>query len=470
MSKEGLRRDTLGVHHVVFFVIAAAAPLVGMLGAVPPAVTLGNGSGIPGAYLLAGLILLLFSVGYSAMSAHVVEAGAFYAYVALGLGRPAGAGAAYVAVLAYSSVQVALYGLVGFFGASIINPYLPVALPWFAYAFAVGAVVYVLGSRSIDVSGRLLGLFMTLEMGILVLLGAAILVHGGGPDGITLHPFSFAAVTSGHLGIAVMFAMLSFLGFEATAIYGAECRDPGRSVPSATYVSVVLITVFFTFVTWTVVCAYGTDGVVEAASTDPANFWFNQSTKHLGGAVTFIMRLLLLSSMFASALAFHNTIARYFFTLSQNGLLPSLFASIHPVHGSPAMASILQTATAFAAVGAFAVSGSDPYDIVFNTMSALSTIGILSLQVLVSLSVVVFFRRNRIDRRLWNTVVAPALGASGLAYTLVLVLQNLSVLSGADTTVVRSFPYLTAAAFIAGCAASFRRVPAAARSTNALLP
>ena len=64
-------------------------------------------------------------------------------------------------------------------------------------------------------------------------------------------------------------------------------------------------------------------------------------------------------------------------------------------------------------------------------------------------------------------MVAPALGATGLAYTFVLVLQNLSVLSGTDTTVVQSFPYLTAAAFIIGCAASFWQAPDAATSTDA---
>jgi len=59
-----LRKGRIGVIGIVFFVIAAAAPLVGMTGAVPVAIVLGNGAGVPGAYLLVAIILLLFSVGF----------------------------------------------------------------------------------------------------------------------------------------------------------------------------------------------------------------------------------------------------------------------------------------------------------------------------------------------------------------------------------------------------------------------
>ena len=87
-----LRKGRIGVIGIVFFVVAAAAPLVGMTGAVPVATVLGNGAGVPGAYLAVALILLLFSVGYSAMSQHVTNAGAFFAYVDRGLGINTGVG------------------------------------------------------------------------------------------------------------------------------------------------------------------------------------------------------------------------------------------------------------------------------------------------------------------------------------------------------------------------------------------
>ena len=93
-SSTALQKNAIGMWQIVFFVIAAAAPLTGMLGIIPVAIRLGNGAGVPGAFVAAGLILLVFSVGYAAMSRHVVNAGAFYAYLAQGLSPAALAWAA----------------------------------------------------------------------------------------------------------------------------------------------------------------------------------------------------------------------------------------------------------------------------------------------------------------------------------------------------------------------------------------
>src|SRR4029450_12462910 len=83
---ESLARNRLGIAGIVFFVVAAAAPLVGMTGAVPVAIVLGNGAAAPRAYLAVGIVLLVFSVGYSAMTTSVSNAGAFFAYIGRGLG------------------------------------------------------------------------------------------------------------------------------------------------------------------------------------------------------------------------------------------------------------------------------------------------------------------------------------------------------------------------------------------------
>jgi amino acid transporter len=60
----------------VFFVVAAAAPLVGVTGAVPLAVVLGNGAGAPGTYLAWWAWALLARLLVLALSALGVETGA----------------------------------------------------------------------------------------------------------------------------------------------------------------------------------------------------------------------------------------------------------------------------------------------------------------------------------------------------------------------------------------------------------
>ncbi len=444
----------LTCRQIVFFVVGAAAPLTGMLGAVPTQISLGNGAGLPGAYVITGLVLLIFSVGFAAMSRHVVNAGAFYAYVAQGLGRQAGMGAAFVAVASYAAIQLGLYGLFGFFCTGIIGARLQLPVPWFAYSFAAMVVIHALGRRGADTNSRVVGVLMGLEVGILLLLSACIVAGGGGPEGLTLRPFAPAHVFAPHLGISVMFAFASFVGFEATAIYGESSADPRRAVPLATYVSVSLIMVFFALVTWAIICAYGTRGVAAAATANPGGFWFVQSTRYLGWPGTAAMSGLLLTSVFASMLAFHSAIAHYVKALAADRLLPPWLAGLHPRFGSPYRACLAQTASAAVMLMLFVAARADPYTLLFSWMSALGTIGIVGLQVLVSLSVIAYFRRTRLDRRIWNTLAAPALGGLGLLAALALLIGNLDVLSASDSKAVTALPWIMLGVFGAGIAVS----------------
>ena len=445
-SLPALKKNAIGMWQIVFFVIAAAAPLTGMLGIIPVAIRLGNGAGVPGAFVAAGLILLVFSVGYAAMSRHVVNAGAFYAYLAQGLSPAFGVGGALVAVVSYTAMQVGVYALFGFFAVVIVNP----LLPWWAYSVAAMALVQFLGMRKLDLSGWVLGLFISLEMGILLALSVSIVLHGGGPQGFNARPFAPGEVLSGHPGIALMFALASFVGFEATAIYGEESRNPTRTVPLATYASVSIIMVFFAFSTWAIISAYGVDHVVAAALKDPGNFWFAQSDKYLGRVGTGIMRALLLSSIFACVLAFHNTITRYLFALGREGLLWRFLCGIHPRFLSPYKASYAQTVCAAVGLLLAVWSGADPLTVVFSWTSAFATIGIVGLQFMVSAAVIVFFWRNGLDKRVWNTVVAPVLGMAGLGYALYLLIVNLRALSGSEDGLVRSFPWVMLAVMVVG--------------------
>ena len=105
-----LARNRLGVPSVVFFVMSAAAPLTVAAGLVTTGYAVTGVQGIPLAFVVVGAVLAVFAVGYVAMARYVANAGAFYAYVAQGLGRPLGVGAAWVALVAYNALQVGLYG------------------------------------------------------------------------------------------------------------------------------------------------------------------------------------------------------------------------------------------------------------------------------------------------------------------------------------------------------------------------
>ncbi|HXZ10365.1 MAG TPA: APC family permease, partial [Paraburkholderia sp.] len=347
-------------------------------------------------------------------------------------------------------IQIALYGLFGFFCTVILAPLLHSTMPWYAYSLICMAVVQITGIRGIDLNSRVLGILMCLELGILLLLSIAIVIHGGGPDGLTAAPFSPQHVLSGHLGISVMFAFASFIGFEATAIYGKESRDPKVTVPRATYVSVVMILVFFAFVTWAIVCAYGLNDVVQVATKQPGDFWFIKSNQYLGEFATTVMSFLLLTSIFASLLSFHNTIVRYIHALSMEGILPRVLERVHAKYQSPYVASYAQTLSVFVLLALFIASGSDPFNVVFSWSAALGTIGVVMLQAVTSFAVVAFFRSTKKDTRVWHAFVAPMLGGFGLLYVGDILVRNLDALSGSDSPFVRSFPWIVFAVAVIG--------------------
>src|SRR6476620_12404182 len=82
-----LRAGSIGVLGILFFVLSAQAPLTGIVGASPLAAALGNGAGAPGAYLVVGIVIVIFAVGFVAMSRKIQANGAFYAYVTAAFGR-----------------------------------------------------------------------------------------------------------------------------------------------------------------------------------------------------------------------------------------------------------------------------------------------------------------------------------------------------------------------------------------------
>lgn len=442
-SGTSLRRGRLGTLGIVFFVVAAAAPLVGMTGAVPVAIVLGTGAAVPGVYLVVGLALLLFSVGYAAMSHRVTNTGAFFAYVGRGLGIGPGVGSAFASMVAYVSVQLAVYGFFGGVMAGQMDARLGIDAPWWLWTLLAWAVVLVLSLLSVDVGAKVLGVLMILEVGSLVLLAVTVLFRGG-PETIDLGAsFSpsniFAGGFTGSAGIALAFAFASYIGFEATAIYGEESRDPKRSVPRATYLAVGVITALFALTSFAVVTGLGSstavDRTVELSTVDdvpladPAAVLFGVADQYVGGWLATVMSWLVLSSLFAGLLAFQNSAARYFFSMGRARVLPTTLDRTNP-RGAPHLASLLTSAITALVIVLFAVRGLDPVLNLFYWFSGLAVVAIVLVEILVSIAVVVYFRRTREDTRVWHTLVAPALSAVALVVGIYLLISRFGLLAG----------------------------------------
>ncbi|WP_341210464.1 APC family permease [uncultured Microbacterium sp.] len=435
-------RGSLGVTAIVFMVVAAASPLTVVGGAAPLGILIGNGAGFPSLYAISAVILLFFSVGLAAMTRHVPRPGAFFTYIGYGLGRPSGLAAAWTAMLTYTTIQVSVYGYIGYLLEITVVSLGGPDLAWWLYALAVVGLVGILGYRHIDLSSKVLGVLLVAEVAIVLALVAAVMIDGG-PEGLSAAPFEPANVLSGSPGVGLMFAIAAFIGFEATAIFRDEARDPDRTIPRATYVAVIGIGVFYTLASWGLVMAWGPGGIMEAAA-DPGTLMLRTVAIYLGSVGEIIVNVLLLTSMFACVLSFHNVLTRYQHAMSSAGVLPDRLAGVHARHLSPHASSVAQTVTAAVLTAVFAVLNLDPLLQVFTWFAGGATLAIALLMAVTSIAVIVYFARNRADRRVWNTVVAPALGFVGLLASAVIIVVYFPIMVGdMDATGAPTFGAVT---------------------------
>lgn len=446
-----LRRDAIGVWHIVFFVMAAAAPLAVVVGVTPYAFAFGNGTGVPLTFILVGLMYVLFSVGFTAMSAHIGGAVSFYPYIAAGLGKPLGVGGALASIATYLSVELMATALFGVFANAFLLEWVGVDVPWWLCCLVLMACVFLTGRRAIALSGKVLAVLMIAEVAILTILGVAVLLNSGGPEGIILQPFGLSSVTSGNPGVALVFIVSAFIGFEATAIFGEEAREPRKTIPLATFLAVALIACFYAFSTWIIALAYGPANIVAAATADFTTLYQVVIESHLGRAFGIVLQVLMITSLFACVLSFHNTVNRYFFVISREGLLHKSLSDTHTEHQSPHTAGLFQTILMGAVLVLLGVSALDPVAIV-GWASGFTAIGILMIQILVSLAVIIYFRKDARGTSLWRRVVAPGVSLILLSSCLYLMVINIEFVSGSASPIVKSFPIIIAALILLGMA------------------
>lgn len=443
----------LGAGHIIFMVIAAAAPMAVIVAIVPIALWLGNGSGTPGMFLVAAIVLALFAVGYVRAIPHVRNAGAFYAYIIQGIGRPLGLVAAYTAIICYTSLAAATCGALAFFAHSTFDRLFSVNLPWQAWAAIALAIAGVLGYRRITLAARVLGVALMCEVTLLVILDVAILVDRGA-SAFSLHVFAPHVVFSGVVGVAVIYAFSSFLGFEGTAIYAEEARDPRRTVPRATYGAIAVVGIFYVLTIWALIAGVGFSHAPAIAARNPGNFVFDLSDRYLSGTWTDALNVLIVTSSFAAVLAFHNAASRYLYALARDGVVARALARTHPKHSSPYIAGLLQISVVTAIVAGFAIAGLDPLTNLSTAMTGFGAVGLMALLAVTALAIGLMFLRR--GERSAGRTLAPALATIGLGIATVLALVNYPSLTGSPSWVINHLPWLHLLVIAAGLAVALR--------------
>lgn len=420
-------RRSLSARHIVFFVIAAAAPLGFAVGSIPLAIGRG-GIGTAGVFLIAAVFLAVFAVGYVVMTRYIPNAGALFSYISAGLGRPLGIGVAFVATMAYALISVGSIGSFAVFAEYTSKSLLGLDVPWPVWALLGVVLMGVLGQLNVELNMRVLGFFMTAEVVVLGVLGAAIVIKGGA-QGLSLAAFSPAAIANGQIGVVLLVVFAAFAGFEATALFREEAKDPVRTIRRATFGSIAVIALLQAFVAWAIVQAFGTLAG-DVALKQPTEMFTKAADQYVGGWFATVISTLVVFSWFASVLAFHGATTRYLHALARDGVLPAALAKRSARTNAPWVASLGHSLFSLAAIVFCIVAGLDPYMDLFVLGSVPVAVSVPAMECLTAIAIFAFFARDRRGHSVWVVAVAPAVATVALGVVVYLVLYNMDFYTG----------------------------------------
>jgi amino acid transporter len=477
----GLKPGAIGLMAVLFMAVANAAPITAMTGNTPIALGYGNGIGAPAGFLVATIVLTLFTIGFIAMARYITTAGSFYGFVTHGLGQVWGMVTGALATMAYVVFEGSLIGIFAYFTNDALKRWFDVDVNWLILALVGIVLIGLFGYFDIRIAAAFLGVTLVCEVLLLGALAFSVLFSGGGPDGMVpeaINPLNAfknlqegggvgavidgKAVAAGSGAIGLFFAFWSWVGFETTAVYGEESRNPKRIVPLATIIAVIGLGTFYTFVSWMMIAGNGTKQAIEKANTDSIGLWVDLAEDKLGGSfVGDLYLFLIVMGSFACGLAFHNAASRYIYAIGRE--LPATANTIgrtHGVHRSPHIASVVQSVITLVLTLGFyflTTNGSDvakgAYFYEYGLLAILGTMAILIVQAITSFAVISYFHvKKAAPGNILTTGIIPALGGFGMLYVVWLLLSNIDFAGGvaASSPFFKAIPYLVVLTAVVG--------------------
>jgi amino acid transporter len=262
------------------------------------------------------------------------------------------------------------------FGAFASSAFALSGWVWLPLALACLVVCAYVGTRPMQTSSRAMLAIEGLSVAAIIVLSILIFAHGGA------HGVSFAAFTVDPtasnlkgLGLATVFSLLSFAGFEGAAVLGAESLDPTRTIPRALIGSIVLAGALYVFVTFAQSVGFGLDAKGVAAFAASGSPLGDLARRYMNGTVSSFVMLGAAISAFAATLGSATAAARLLYAFARDGHFDRRLARVGGASGTPTTAYLLVLALGTIAVVGFAsvhINGID-------TFAACGTIATLAL-------------------------------------------------------------------------------------------
>ncbi len=407
-SFDHLREGSIGLPQVLFQSITHLAPGAAIAFSILFSVQFA-GPALALSVLLALIACMLVASSIGQLAKKIPSAGGLYAYVTEALGPVPGflVGAIFLCfepLVAPLLFLIFAWATTDVFRSDVGWDY--TGQWWIWVVFAAG-VVFFLTYRDVRLStnaGVVLGIF---EIGVFLALAIWMILSNGIHWGV-LDPTNAEAGTFNGTFKGMVFAILAFIGFEASAPLGEEARRPRWTVPRAVVLSCLSIGLFYFISSIAWVSGTGFGNFVDDTLAQ-ANPWRHLGEVFWAGGWVLIF-LAIVNSALANSNAGVNAASRVIYTMGRNGILPRTFGSTHPVHRTPHVAIIAQTALGIvvALLMGWKWGPLNAFGIISYALTSL----VILVYITVCISTLVYYgREHRAEFHTWLHGVFPVAGA-----------------------------------------------------------
>jgi amino acid transporter len=384
--KTGLQENAIGIPGILMQGIATIAPSFAILASFVFIVTYA-GVVTPWAFLFGGILLGMQALNAAQLAKIFPSAGGWYTWIARALHPRAG----FFAGVVFSFWLPPVGALtLSYLAATVLEPnikaYYGVDVKWWIWVIAGLALVIFFSYQGISLSEKALIITGSIEIVIMVALAISGLASTG-PGGFSwapLNPGNFHLASNLFLGI--VFSIFAFSGWESTGPMAEESKNPKRNVPIALVGSVVILMIYFVFVTWGYLNGIGVNkvGTIPTAVAWPVA---TLAQRVWAGAWVFLL-FALVNSAIAVSIACFNGGTRTWYAMGRSGVLPTALGKVNPKRKTPVNSIHLEVAVQVVAFACVLIWGASN---VFLTWASAITIWLVLMYVLANIGVVKYY-------------------------------------------------------------------------------
>jgi amino acid transporter len=332
------------------------------------------GTAAPLAFAIGTVSMVVVGLSFAIWSRRLAHAGSAYGFVTQAFGKRWGFLAGWSLLLTYLTYGSGTGALVGNFVQAAARTYgYQEPRLWFGVSIAAILIAILLAYRDMRMAGRTM---LILEAGSLlavVFLAVLILTKGPPMSQLSWRPFVPSPDHHGWAGVGygMVFAVMSFGGFEAAATLGEETNDPRRNIPVALLGTLLGSGVLYVVISYAQIIGFGLNGT-DALVNDPAPVG-TLAVKYVSRGYAIALDLAAALGGFSCVLGAVSASGRMLFALSRAGLAP-MADRVHARYGTPGNATVIAGAILLLAMMAWApIGGPGAY------YSSSGTVGTLAL-------------------------------------------------------------------------------------------